>query len=769
MKKIIALITTVIIALVWFISIIGIGPVGPIKDYIKLGLDISGGVYVVMEADTNLKGEQLTKLMDQTKAVIEERVNEMGLSEPVVTIEGDNRIRVELPGAEDPEAAIEMIGKTAQLQFVSADGTPILDGSQVADSGVEQDQEHGGYAITLKFNSEGADAFAEGTRKAAAGEIKEPFMEGIESGNQIAIVLDNAIISAPSADQEITGGDAIITGGAGGFSKDEAIETSMLIRAGALPVELHEVESSAIGATLGIGALKSSVMAGIIGIGLVLLLMLSIYRMMGLGSSLALLLYVPVVLWILIALQGVLTLPGIAGIILSVGMAVDANVIIFARVKEEVTLGKTLRVAVQTGFKKAMGTIIDSQVTTIIAALVLYMFGTGPVKGFALTLMIGIIVGMFTALFITNIYVRVFTESEFLVKHKLLGVHEDLAHNDGSQGTRLKKQFNFVQHRKIYYIITIAILVVGIGTGLFRGFNTGIDFKGGTMLQIDLGKEVSVQDIQDTLAKDDIKDADVVHFGDKNDGVIIKTQKALTKDDRNSVMKNFEKDYGVKDDALQTFEQFGPSIGKMLEQNAVKSILLAALFMLIYISIRFKWKFGVAAIIATFHDVAIMIALYGLFHMTINNPFIAAILTVVGYSINDTIVVFDRIRENMKGMKRIPHGELIDLSINQTLVRSIMTSLTTILAIIPLIILGGDTVRQFTVPLFIGITAGTLSSIFIASSVFFDLTKNVGKKKIGGGGKQIASSDSSKKAKHAAGQAKKSKSQRSKDNNGAVV
>jgi SecD/SecF fusion protein len=592
-------------------------------------------------------------------------------------------------------------------------------------------------------------------------------MEGVTAANQIAIVLDGEIISAPSVDNgPISGGSAVITR-AGGFAQDEAIQTSTLIRAGALPVELIEVESSAIGATLGLDALKNSLIGGVIGIILVILIMLVLDRIMGLGAVLALLLYIPLVFWIIVGLKGVLTLPGIAGIILSIGMAVDANVIIFARIKEEVAGGKSLRVAAGTGFRKAISTIIDSQITTLIAGVVLYQLGTGPVRGFALTLIIGILVSLFTALAITNLYVNTFVENNFMVKHGWLGVHE----GDGTtQGTRLKHTFSFLKHRRIYYIVTVIILVVGIGVGVGRGFNMGIDFTGGTMLQIELGKTVATEDVRDSLTKDGITDADIVHFGDGDTGVIIKTTQALTLEDRSNILATFKEDYGASDDAILSFEQFGPSVGKMLTNNAIKAVLLAALFMLIYVVIRFKFKFGVAALITTFHDVAITIAMYGLFHLTVNNPFIAAILTVVGYSINDTIVIFDRIRENLGLMKRTPLKELVDTSVNQTLVRSLMTSLTTIAAILPLIFIGGESIRQFAVPLIIGIAAGTCSSIFIASSLFYDMSKGDYKEgKAGKGGSKYQGAERKGNTPAPVNRQKSKKSRAERKGDGAVV
>jgi SecD/SecF fusion protein len=769
MKKIAAVITVIVIAFVWVVTAMGIGPVGPIQDEIKLGLDISGGVYVVMEAETDATGTELEQLMEQTRAVLDRRVNEMGLSEPVITIEGGNRIRVELPGAEDPESAIQMIGTTAQLQFMSANGEVILDGSQISDSSVEQDSQNGGYLVTLDFTSEGGDAFYEATRAADAGEVLGPYIslpgEAVTDGKQIPIVLDGVVVSAPAVnDGAISGGSAVITGS---YTQEEAINLSTLIRAGALPVTLAEVESSAIGATLGLNALQNSLIGGGIGILLVIIIMLVLYRLMGLGSVLALLLYIPLIFWVIVGLKGVLTLPGIAGVILSIGMAVDANVIIFSRIREEVANGKSIRVAAHSGFRRAIWTIVDSQVTTLIAGIVLYQFGTGPVRGFALTLVIGILLSLFTALVITNLFVNTFVENERISMSGMLGSKRD------GQNPGFRKRFEFVKNRKIFYIVTVAILVVGFGVGFGRGFNLGIDFTGGSMMQINLGQDVSADEVRDTLAKNDIQGADIVHYdGEEQNGVIVRTTQALTSEDRIAIMGSFGDDYGVDEDALVTFEQFGPSVGKMLTNNAIRAVLLAALFMLIYIVIRFRFRFGLAAIITTFHDVAITVAMYGLFHLTINNPFIAAILTVVGYSINDTIVIFDRVRENLGGMRRQGLDELIDTSVNQTLARSIVTSLTTIAAILPLVFIGGETIQQFAIPLIIGIAAGACSSIFIASPLYYEFAKKSHKSGLGrykGAEKKPSDGGGSGGSGGGGGGGHSKKSKKQRKDNGAVV
>lgn len=714
MKKFLAAILLIFIIFGWVVTVTGAGPIPALKDKIKLGLDIKGGVYVLMEAQTDLKGDELKKLMDQTQAVIEQRVNQMGLSEPVVTIEGQKRIRVELPGAENADEAIQAIGKTAQLRFMLADGTVMLDGSMVKDAGITSDSQNGGYAVELKFDSAGTSAFAAATEKAMSGTVTSKLQDVLPTA--LAIALDEQIISAPLVHEKIGNGQAIITGGTGGFSQDEATNLSALIRGGALPVDLKEVETSTQTAKIGFNALEDSVYAGIIALGIILVLMLVCYNIMGLAANIALMLYVLIVLWTMAGLGSVLTLPGIGGIILGIGMAVDANVIIFTRIREEISNGKSVRVSVQSGFKRALSTILDSQITTMIAAVVLYQFGTGPVRGFAITLMLSIIASVFTATVFTQLYLNIFVESKTFSAKKFFGMNED-----NTAKMKLNKAFNFIKHRKIYYIVSIIIIVGGLAMGGIRGFNYGIDFTGGTMMSIDLGSQVKITQIQNTLSTCGIKDAEIVYSGENNEQVIIRTNQSLDNAARNKVISAMEKDYGITEKNVLSAEQFGPSVGKELRDNAIKAILIAALGMLIYVSIRFEWKFGFASIIGVFHDVLIVLAFYGIFHVTVNSPFIAGILTVVGYSINDTIVIFDRIRENLGIMKKNKLEELIDTSINQTLSRSIMTSFTTLVVMIPLFIMTSSSIREFTLPLMVGVLVGCGSSIFVCSPIYYDL------------------------------------------------
>ena len=723
-RKVFAVLIVVLLIASWLISFFGLGSnFGNLGKQLKYGLDINGGVYVLLEADTPETGTELAGIMNQTKSVLENRVNAMGISEAQVSIEGTNRIRVEMPGVENAQEAIDQIGRTAQLQFFLADGTLALTGDGISDSQMANDTENGGYKITIDFTSEGSKLFADATDKAYKGEVQAAMTD--EEGNlvdntAIVIALDDEVISAPLVHEKINSRSCEITR-PGGFSETEASQLSALIRGGALPANLTEINSSVQTATIGANALQLSVKAGAIGLALVLILMIIAYGMLGVIADLALLLYIQIVLWVMVGMGSVLTLPGIAGIILSIGMAVDSNVIIFTRIREEIQKGKSVRVAVDMGYRAALSTVVDSQTTTLVAAFVLYIFGTTSVKGFALTLMIGTVVSVITAVFITQLFVNLLAESKKFGTNAMFGVKED--------GTpRFSWNFNikFIENRKKFYALSLAVILIGVAAFAFKGFNYGIDFTGGTMMQIELGQEVDIDEVKDVIAEYDLNPT-IVYASGNNSQIIIRTIKDLKADDRMKVVKTLQDKYGFEDSDVLASEEFGPTVGKDLRANATKSILLAALCMLIYIRFRFKnWQYGLAAVAGLAHDVLVALSIYAIFRITINNPFIAGILTVVGYSINDTIVVFDRIRENSKFFKRKQGAQLIDTSINQTMSRSLMTSLTTLIVMIPLFIMASSELRSFLIPLMIGVFTGTYSSIFLCSPVFYELTKKEG-------------------------------------------
>ena len=588
----------------------------------------------------------------------------------------------------------------------------MLDGSSVKDAQAAQDDKSTGYAVNLKFDSSGADAFYEATKKAFNGEVKST-IQGVDGG-AIAIVLDDQIISAPHVNEPIAGGSCSITGD---FSLEEASNLAALIRGGSLPITLTEVTSSVQSAKIGYNALEMSVYAGLIGFGLILLLMLIAYRGLGIAADLALAFYVVIVLNIMSLMGVTLTLPGIAGIIVAVGMAVDANVIIFSRIREELSAGRSIRVAAETGYKRALTSIIDSQVTTLIAAVILYEVGTSSVKGFAFTFMVGIIVSIFTAVIITQLYVGLFAQSRKFAKLSFFGMR-----NDGTASFTFHKRIPLIDKRKVFYCISAVILIIGLGCGVVRGLNFGIDFTGGTMIQMDMGKQVKISDVENAIKQYDL-DPEIIYSGSDNSGIVIRTTKALENEDRAKVIDSINKEFGTTDEDVVAQELFGGSIGKELRNNAILALIIAAACMLVYIRIRFRqWRFGAAALLGDLHDVLIVVSFYAIFQVTVNNPFIAGILTVVGYSINDTIVIFDRIRENLKYMKRGTLVETIDNSITQTMGRSLMTSATTIIVMIPLLILAGDAIREFVMPLMVGILAGTYSSICVCSPLYYEFS-----------------------------------------------
>ena len=712
LKRVLAILVLAVTVFAWYVSIFGIGSINSAKDALKYGLDIDGGVYVVMEAQTDLKGDELRDLMEQTRAVIDNRVNQMGVAESSVTIEGEKRIRVEIPGAENAEEAISAVGKTAQLQFLLADGSVVLDGSHVKDAQISTDGSY--YKILLEFDSEGASLFEEGTRKAYNREVTSVIDE--VTSNQIAIVLDDEIIVHPDVKSVISGGNCEITGR---YTKEEASTTAALIRGGALPVDLVEVQTSVQSATIGADALDKSIVAGAIGMLLVFILMIAYFGMLGIVADIALMLYVALFIWSMSAFNVVMTLPGIAAFILSIGMAVDANVIIFTRIKEEICAGKSIRVAVNAGFKNALKTVLDAQITTLIAAVVLYEVGTTSVKGFALTLMIGIVISIFTAVIITQLFISLLAESKKFAKNKYFGVKED-----GTPKQFLHKSFSFIKNRKIFYIISAVIIILGMGMSLVRGLNYGIDFTGGTMIQVDMHKEVPISEVEDAIDEFNL-DPSIIYAGENNTQVVIKTIESLDNEKRAEVVDALGESFGVTEEDVLASEQFGPSVGDELKKNAVKAVVIASIGMLIYIIFRFKsWKYGFSAVVGVAHDVLMVIAFYGIFGFTVNNPFIAAILTLVGYSINDTIVIFDRIRENKQLYKKDGSEVNIDRSINSTLNRTIMTSLTTLVVMIPLCIMVSASIREFIIPLMAGVIVGCYSSIFVCSPLYYDLCRS---------------------------------------------
>ena len=675
----------------------------PVKDLIKLGLDLRGGADVVLEAQDNPDDPITDEKIERAIATIRERIDSLGVTEPVITRQGAKRIRIGLPEIQDTQRALEVIGKTAQLKFVDEAGNTVITGNDIKDAKAVYGSKGTGIqepVVSLELTPDGAKKFALGTSN--------------NIGKIIAIYLDESVISAPQVGEAITDGKCQISGK---MNMEEAADLAMLIRAGALPVELKTLQVTSVGPELGANSFEKSLAAGKIGILLVLVFMALYYRLPGLVADIALILYLCIVLFALATLKATLTLPGIAGIILSVGMAVDANVIIFERLKEELKLGKSLRAAIDSGFRRAFLTIFDSNITTLIAAVVLFYFGSGPIKGFAVTLSIGILASMFTAIVVTKQLMKLLSGISALSNKKFYGTSE----------IKPMKKFNFVEYKKIWFSISLAVIAVGlVFTFMNGGLNYGIDFTGGTTIQANIGKNFEVDEVRTIIDKYD-SEAIVTYAGNEKDEVIIRTKVALDDTSRKEILDSFASKFAITSSNIN-FETIGPAIGNELKKQAFLSLVLANIGILIYVSFRFEWKFGLAAIIALIHDVIAMVILYGVMKIPVNSSFIAAILTIVGYSINNTIVIFDRIRENMKNVKKVDDVQLVDESISQTMSRSINTSLTTLIAIMALYILGVPAIKDFALPLIVGMVSGTYSSIFLSGPIWI-LLKNMTKTK----------------------------------------
>jgi len=666
----------------------------------NLGLDLRGGVYVLYRA-VDKAGEDSSDKIDRAVLVIRNRIDALGIAEPVVQPEGSDRIRVELPGIKDQRAAREVIGKTALLRFVGPDGETIVEGDDLKNAQAIYDQ-YNQPAVSLEFNAEGTEKFAEATKK---------FF-----GQPIAIYLDEEEISAPIVNAVIEDGKAIINNIS---SIDRAATLALQLRSGALPVQLEELEIRGVGPLLGQDSLNRSIRAGIAGLLLVILFMLVYYRGFGFVADVALFAYAAIVMLVLIALNVTLTLPGIAGIILSIGMAVDANIVIFERIKEEMRQGKTVRTAIEAGFSRAFRAILDSNITTLIAAAVLFRFAQGPVRGFAVTLSIGILASMFTAVVLTRYLLR-------------LAAGAGLVKTVQQEVRQREKSFDFIAARKYAVAFTVCLLLVGVASLAVQGLNYSIDFTGGTIMQIDMRKPFSLEEVREvpglsgaTLQKVGVEEG--VGEGTVNE-LLIKTVE-LSPAEQEELFSALQEKFSLPDEALLQANSVGAVIGGELQRQALIALLIASLCMGIYIAIRFEHRFAVTAVLALLHDAFFMVTVFSLFRLEVSMHFIAAVLTIIGYSINDTIIIYDRIRENLRLSRKADYAEVVQNSITQSLSRTILTSLTTALVLVTLLAFGGATLRPFIIALQVGVICGTFSSIFLAPPLWH-WWKERGRKKL---------------------------------------
>lgn len=657
---------------------------------ITKGLDLQGGVSVLMEIqEDNVSSD----VRQRTKQLLELRVNKIGVAETVVTEEGDKRIRIDIPGAYDSNEIVEDLSKTGNLEFRDSDGNVLLTGKDVKEATAVLDSTSSP-VVSLEFNDDGKEKFAEVT----ANNI----------GNAISIYMDDELVSSPVVQSAITDGKAVINGMS---SMDEATNLAGIISSGALPVEIKAVSVTNVGAQLGSEALPNAIKAGVIGVGIIFLFIIIYYRIPGLFASIALTLYITLVLLLFTEMKVALTLPGIAALLLTIGMAVDANILIFERIKEELSRGISVKSAVKAGFENAMSSIVDSNSTTFIAALILYFIGSGSVKGFAVTLMIGIVLSLFTALIITKLLMNLAVDMGLLKKIWQFGTKKE------------RKAFKIVQKTKIWFTLSLICILIGVGFTVTKGLNFGIDFQGGTKMVVDLGEGFNKPEV-DEVVKAIVPDAVTNEAAETQYEI---KAKDLDSAKVNEVFKALQDKYNLEDEALLSQDEIGASVGKDLTRNSIIALAVACLAMLIYIAIRFKMDYGIAAIVALVHDLLITVSVFAIFNIPVNTPFIAAILTIVGYSINDTIVIFDRIRENSKNMRRASAEEIADKSLTQTMSRSINTTLTTLITITAVNIFV-PTVREFSFPLIIGIAVGAYSSIFIAAPTWVALRKRESKK-----------------------------------------
>ncbi len=695
----------IVIAALCFVTFVGVGKEHKgTAEHIRLGLDLAGGVSITYEAKEANPSD--TEMKD-TIYKLQKRVENYS-TEAAVYQEGTNRVNVDIPGVTDANEILEALGKAGSIEFKTEDGETVITGSDIADAqaGTQSDPTTGQteYVVQLKLNASGTTKFAEAT----AANLQKT----------IAIVYDGETISAPTVQSEITNGEAVISGQS---SYEEAETLASTIRIGALPLELEEIRSNVVGAKLGEEALHTSLIAGLIGLIIVLLFMCIYYKIPGVAASIALIIYILADVIMINAFDVTLTLPGIAGVILSVGMAVDANVIIFTRIREEIGAGKSVRSAIKAGFDKALSAIIDGNVTTLIAAAVLYFKGSGTVKGFAQTLAIGIVISMFTALFVTRTILRGLYRIG-LDSEKYYGVCKEV------------KVYNYTKKAKVFFAISIVLILIGVGGMVRNNSSIGsvlkydLDFSGGTQTQVTFNEEVpAISEIEEVFKDATGEIASVSSIQGEN-AVLVKTN-TLDLAARTKLTNTLVEKYGISEKQIAA-ESISPSVSSEMKSDAVIAVIIATICMLIYIWIRFKdLAFGASAVIALLHDVLVVLMVYSVFQVSVGNTFIACMLTIVGYSINATIVIFDRIRENKKNKTKIEDIDaIVNESISQTFSRSINTSLTTFVMVFFLGIMGVDSVKEFAVPLMVGIVCGCYSSVCITGTVWY-FFKKIGNKK----------------------------------------
>ncbi|MDD5495812.1 MAG: protein translocase subunit SecD [Candidatus Omnitrophica bacterium] len=699
------------------------------KGKINLGLDLQGGMHVVLRVDmSKLPADAKKDALERAIEIIRNRIDQFGVGEMAIQRQGKDRIVVQLPGVTDRERALELIGKTAHLEFrLVSDNVedlkkalnneavpgyelkymeterggkePLLvakDAELTGDCIVNAKTEFssrgfGEPYVSLTLNSKGAETFA----KITAANV----------GKRLAIVLDGKVQSAPVIREAIPSGQAQISGN---FSVEEANDLSVVLRAGALPAPVVVEEERTVGPLLGADSIRSGLRATLIGALLTFLFMIFYYRLAGVIANIALALNLLLILACLAMFKGTLTLPGIAGLILTIGMSVDANVLIYERIREELKLGKSLRAAISSGYHRASSAIIDSNLTTIVAAVLIFKFGTGPIRGFAVTLTIGLLANLFTAVTCTRVIFELLCEQFGLAKLHMMQFFR-------------ATHIDFIGKRKFCYILSAVVIVAGLAIFFMRGEkNFGVDFSGGTLQQYVFDKPVKIDTIRNSLKSLGYGGASIQQYGNQKE-VIIRTQTDISKD----LTKLFKEQFRDNPFQILRVETVGPAVGKHLRGNATMSLVLGMVGILIYIMFRFNLKYGIAGVVAIFHDVIIAIGALALTARQFDLTIVAALLTIAGYSINDTIVIYDRIRENMRLVKKGGLADVINLSVNQTLSRTILTTAVTMLTVVSLLLFGGEVLNDFAFCLFIGFLSGVYSTVYIASPLILSWQRKI--------------------------------------------
>lgn len=712
---------------------------------INLGLDLQGGFEVLYQVEPLKGAKPITeKDLQATVTAIQERVNVLGVSEPSIQIESGNRIRVQLAGVKDQDAARELLATQANLTFRDVDNKLLLDGRDLKQGGASDgfDSQTNQPIVSLKLKD--AEKF---------NEITTDLSQRGPGQNLLVIWLDYQkgdsyekeaereaagqkpkFISAASVQNPLNTTDVQISGN---FTVQETKDLAGILNAGSLPVQLKEVYSTSVGAQFGQDALKSTVFASIIGVLAIFAFMLFIYRLPGAVAIVTLSVFTFITLWILDMINAVLTLPGIAALVLGVGMAVDANILMYERLKEEIRVGKTVKQAFKAGSKNSFSAIFDANITTLLAAGVLFVFGVSTVKGFATTLIITILVSFLTAVWGTRVLLGLLVNSGYLDNKKTwFGVKKSSIHGieEGYDTLDLKTKFDrfdFVHTRNRFFIGSAVFILAGLVIlGIFK-LNLGIDFSSGARVQLQSEQKLTVQEVEKFLDKTGFPSENIVISGDKSEYAAVRYDKDFSKEDVRKMNAAADKAFGYK----ASVSSVSPDVSKEIARNAMYALAIAAVGIIIYVAFRFEWRMGIGAIASLIHDVFFMVAIFSLFRLEVDMTFIAAVLTIVGYSINDTIVTFDRIRENLHRTKVIKTpddlADIVNKSLRQTLGRSVNTVMTVIIVVVSLLIFGAPSIENFSIALLIGLVTGMYSSIYIAAQIWYVL-KVRQMKKLGG-------------------------------------